>query len=74
MRFVGCVQVVEAEMVGILKALLWLEDLPFTDIAIESDSLLSVSAVNKEHLNYLELGTLVQQCKTMISRAEVGFQ
>lgn len=66
MRFACCVQIVEAKLVGILEALLWLEELPFVDVTIQSDSLLSVGTVNKDHTNYLELRTLVWQCKTII--------
>lgn len=53
MRFEGSVQVVEAEIVGILKALLWLEELQIGNVVvtIENNSLLSVYAVNKKNEN-----------------------
>lgn len=41
-------------------------------LRLESDSLLSVNAVNQRYQNYLELGSLVQQCKNIICR-NVGF-
>lgn len=68
MRFTGEVQVVEAEMVAILEAMLWLEELHLgsVKVAIESDSLLSVMAINKNNENYLELGSLIQHCRVIL--------
>lgn len=72
-RFAGVVQVVEAETIAILEGLLWFEELPATNITLESDSFLNVRAINKPNLNYLELGSLVQQCKNIIrGRSEVS--
>lgn len=45
-RFAGRISVLEVEMVGILEDLLWLHDIPAQVITIESDSLMSVNAVN----------------------------
>lgn len=47
MKFSGCILVIEAELVGILEALLWTLELPNQRDIVESDSLLSVEAVNK---------------------------
>ena len=65
-RFQGSSSVLEAEVVAIYESLKWVEDLCVTEVAIESDSLLGVTAVNKDFLNYMELGTLVQQCKDLL--------
>lgn len=66
-RFRGVVQVLEAEVMAIFEALKWLEDMHPMEVMIESDSLLAVRAMNKEYLNYMELGTIVKQCKEMIA-------
>lgn len=72
MRFTGEVQVVEAEMVAILEAMVWLDDLQLGNVkvSIESDSLLSVMAINKNSKNYLELGSLIQHCRTILQARE----
>lgn len=62
-RFRGSVQVVEAEVMAIFEALRWIEELQVAEVIIESDSLLAVNAVNKDYMNYMELGTVVHQCK-----------
>lgn len=66
MKFAGTVQVMEAEMVGIAEALSWLKQLPVSDVVIESDSELCVNAINGDNTNLLELGNLVQQCKSEV--------
>lgn len=65
MHFAGQVQVVEAETIAILEGLLWLEDFPPRPTIIESDSLLNVNAINKNCLNYLELGHLMHHCNNL---------
>lgn len=45
-------------MTGILEALLWSVEVAGDEIAIESDSLPSVNAVNQDHNNMMELGDL----------------
>lgn len=69
----GSVQVVETETIAIFEALAWLEELQVSSAIVESDSLLSVNAINKSYQNYLELGSWVHQCKNIISRRG-GFQ
>lgn len=46
-RFVGSVQVVEAETIVILEGLSWLEELPVDIVILEIDSVLNVDAINK---------------------------
>lgn len=46
MKFEGCVSVLEAELVGVLEAFLWTRELPAQPIIVETDSLLSVNAIN----------------------------
>ncbi|XP_017233563.1 uncharacterized protein LOC108207639 [Daucus carota subsp. sativus] len=71
-KFAGSVQVVEAETIAILEALSWLEDLQVSTGVIKSDSLLSVIAINRRYHNYLELGSWVHHCKSIIHR-RVGY-
>lgn len=66
MRFADNVKVMEAEMVGILETLTWLEVLPAPEVIIESDSLMAVNAINKDHTNLLEQGNMVQHCRTLM--------
>lgn len=66
MRFAGRVAVLEAELVGILEALLWSEELAVRNVKVESDSMLGVKAINKPGTNYLELGDLVRQCRSIL--------
>lgn len=62
-RIEESVQVVEAEVRAIFDALKWLEELSMAEVIIESDSLLGVKALTQSYTNYMELGTLVQQCR-----------
>ena len=66
MRFAGSTHVVEAEMVGILEALSWINQLPVTAVTIESDSELCVNAMKGNNTNLLEFGNQVHQFKLMI--------
>lgn len=66
MKFAGTVQVMEAEMVGIAEALSSLKQLPVSDVVIEIDCELCVNAINGDNTNLLELGNLVQQCKSVV--------
>lgn len=67
LRFAGRVEVLEAEMVGIAEALKWTADYSGQSFCIESDSLLSVQAIKGEHQNLLEVGVLIDYCRTLIS-------
>lgn len=66
MRFAGHVSILEAELVGILEALKWVQELAYQEVIIESDSMLSVAAINKNVQNLLELGNLINQCHAII--------
>lgn len=65
-RFTGAVPVLEAELAGIWEAMLWSHEVSAGLVIIESDSLLSVKAINHGHDNVLESGDLVQQCQEML--------
>lgn len=66
MRLPGKVTVLEAELVGVLEALLWSAAFQEQTAVIESDSLLSVQAINKDKQNQLEIGDLVAQCRSIL--------
>ncbi|KAL8111232.1 hypothetical protein AgCh_019083 [Apium graveolens] len=69
-RFAGSLSVEEAETVAILEGLLWTNELPPGPITIESDSLLSINAIRKGSVNFLEIGHLVQHCRSLINSRE----
>lgn len=76
MRFSGQVSVIEAELVGVLEGLLWSDELNCGVTTVESDSKLSVEAINKDGVNLLELGSLINHCRSIIGsngRILVGF-
>ncbi|WOH01628.1 hypothetical protein DCAR_0521012 [Daucus carota subsp. sativus] len=65
MRFAGSFSVMEAEMTGITEALTWAQN--YTNaVVIESDSLLSVEAIQNGQENLLELGDLIHQCRNIL--------
>lgn len=66
-RFVGIVPVVEAEAIGVLEATRWINSLGMHDVDIESDSLVTVQAINKAVENYLEVGVVFQKCREFLN-------
>lgn len=66
MKFAGQVSVMEAEMMGIREALLWINDLPEKPFTVESDSLQSVQAINRMEHNQLEVGHLIDHCCSIL--------
>lgn len=64
----GEVGVVEAETKGILEALAWATQLGISKVVVESDSWLSVQAVNNDSVNHLEVGHMIQECRTILSQ------
>ena len=67
-KFAGTVTVMEAEMVGITEALSWLQQISVPNqVIIESDSQLCVNAIYRDNSNLLEIGNLIQQCRSVIS-------
>ena len=66
MKFAGKIDVLEAELMGILEALKWISALSGYKITIESDSLLSVKAIQGNIQNQLEAGMLVDQCRDIL--------
>lgn len=65
MKFAGQVSVMEAEMVGILEALLWINVLPDKPITVWSQ-IHCVQAINKMKHNQLEVGHLIDQCCSIL--------
>lgn len=58
--------VFEAEVAAIREGLLWLVDLPYQHITVESDSLLAVRAINNSHDNVLEVGFMLDECRVIV--------
>lgn len=59
-RFAGRVSVFKAELMGNLEALRWSNNISGHTVAVESDSQLSVRAINSTMPNHLEEGNLVE--------------
>lgn len=57
--------VFEAEAIGIRQALSWIKDESFNigQVVVESDSLLSVKAIQDDKVNLLEVGDIFEDCK-----------
>lgn len=75
MRFSRIASVMEAETTGIEEALLWIVSKGVTNVCIESDSLLAVQAVNGSTRFQLEVGHIIELCRSILaSRADVNVQ
>lgn len=70
-KFAGRVSVFEAELVGILEALIWSTTLPGHTFVVESDSQQSVKAIHSTLHNHLDVEDLVEHCRLLI-RNQVG--
>ncbi|KAL8145386.1 hypothetical protein AgCh_003530 [Apium graveolens] len=64
--FAGLVPVVEAEAAGVLEAIRSIKSLDMQNVNIESDSLLTVQAINSAIDNYLEVGVIIQECRSVL--------
>ncbi|KAL8133792.1 hypothetical protein AgCh_009018 [Apium graveolens] len=58
--------VLEAEAVAIHAGLSWLSSLHYTSIFIESDSLVNVRALQCSHENLLEVGHVLEACRSIL--------
>ena len=67
-RFLGEVDVFEAEAVGVREALSWIKELQKQDeeIILESDSQLTVKAIQSQSMNYLEVGDVIESCRQLL--------
>ncbi|XP_074348100.1 uncharacterized protein LOC141686901 [Apium graveolens] len=66
MKKAGAFSVLEAELIGIIEALLWARDTVSGKVVVESDSLLSIQTVQQGQENLFEVGDLVQQCREIL--------
>ena len=77
MQFGECVPMMEAELVEIAEALKWIGEVPMrTQVTLESDSLLSIDAINSSNNNLLEMGNLISLCREFLKRrngVKVGY-
>ena len=67
MKIGGKVSVLEADTVGVLEALSWSKEFSNNPVIIETDSMLTVSAVKRNTMHYLELGSIFQQCRGILA-------
>lgn len=58
--------VFEAEACAIQEGLQWLLSLPHRDVEVKSDSLLSVQALKRHHNNHLEVGFILDSCRSVL--------
>ena len=63
MRFEGTVPVFEAEAIGVNEALSWIRSLQLQQVTIETDSFLTVKALEGNYHNYLEVGNWIESCR-----------
>ncbi|XP_074327890.1 uncharacterized protein LOC141665806 [Apium graveolens] len=56
---------VEAESLAILEGLQWLDSINYDNVVIESDSLLAVQAIKSSSDNLLEVGFILDACRTI---------
>lgn len=72
-KFAGKVPVDEAEATGVLEAIQWIISMALQNVDIESDSLSIVQAINKSRKNWLEVGVVLNECRTMLgTRSDIS--
>lgn len=49
-----------------LEAIRWIKSLGMQNVDIESDSLLTVQVINSATENYLEVGVILQECRSVL--------
>lgn len=68
--FAGKIPVMEAKAVGVREALSWIKDLHMQGkvVTLESDSQLVVNAILDFSLNLLEVGQVIESCRTLLEQ------
>lgn len=65
--------VLEAEATAILEGLKWIVSMQYSNVMIESDSLISVNAIQNRSENFLEVGHLFEDCRAYLhSRGDLS--
>lgn len=66
--FDGEASVLKAEAVGVREALSWIKDMHMQrdEVVVESDSQLTVKAIQGDSLNFLEAGEVIEDCKLIL--------
>lgn len=67
MRMPGRISVFEAEAVGVKEALSWLTERPPAQYIVETDSLMVVQALQRHHEYLLEVGNIIEACRSSIA-------
>lgn len=60
------ISVFEVEAWGVLEALKWINELQLSNIYIEFNSILTVNAIKRGTENYLEVGSVLQECRSLL--------
>ncbi|XP_074324401.1 uncharacterized protein LOC141661315 [Apium graveolens] len=58
--------VVEAECIGVREALSWVMTFQNKKIKVESDSLLTIRAIQGKRCNLMEIGHVIESCRSML--------
>ncbi|XP_074356116.1 uncharacterized protein LOC141695803 [Apium graveolens] len=70
--FTNCHTVLEAETIAIWEGFKWLTSMSYQYVSVESDSFLSIQAIRRPCENLLELGHILESCRT-IMQSRAGF-
>lgn len=62
----GQISVFEAETNDVLEAIRWAQELEIQKVIIESDSMLTVQAINQGTTNHLDVGNVLQESRMML--------
>ena len=63
-RLHGPLEALAGKALGCRKALVWIQNNGLLDVAVESDSKVLVSVVNKESLHNSYVGVIIKDCKS----------
>ena len=64
----GCFTTAEAEALALCETLIWLLYLQMENVSMEMDCKLVVDAIHSIQLNLIEFGSLITDCKNLVSR------
>jgi ribonuclease HI len=65
--FEGKPEVSEAEAVGVLEALRWLQRESMTNVQLETDCLQVIQAIHSKTRNNTEFGIVIELCRSLLS-------
>lgn len=67
-KFVGEMSVCEAKSIGVRETLSWIKEMQRweDEVIVESDSQITVHAIQSSRLNYLEVWEIIESCKRIL--------